>query len=96
MHDHVAGLGDAAVGEDGDALGLGCLGCHVECRHLWNADTSYDACGANGSWTLSDLDDVCTRIGEELNTFGAGNVAGDESKIWELRAEHANGVAYAL
>ena len=94
--DHVSGFGDAAVGEDGDALGFGGDGGHVQGRHLWDADTGHDAGGADRAGALTDLDDVRAGIGEEFNTFGAGDVAGDECEGGEFCAKHADGVADPL
>ena len=77
LHD-VAGLRDAAIGQNRNARLRRRLGCDVERGQLRNAHARDNARGANRSRALADLDRVRAAIGQELNPGRRGDVAGDD------------------
>jgi len=93
--DDVSGLGDAAVGEEGDAARLGGAGGEVKGGQLGNAYAGDDAGGADGAGTLTDLDDVGSGAREEFDTGTAGDVSGDDGEFGEELADQADGITDA-
>src|SRR5690606_22724891 len=93
--DDVAGLGDAAVGDDFDAAGLGRLAGDVEGAELGDADAGDDAGGADGAGALADLDGVGAAVGEVVHAAGAGDVAGDDGEVGEGAAHEFHDVTDA-
>src|SRR5262249_42053831 len=56
--DHVAGFGDAAIGENADTLLGRCAGGYVECCQLRDSDAGNDPSRTDRTGALSDLDDA--------------------------------------
>jgi len=74
---------------------LGATGGEVEGGELGDADTGDDAGGADGAGALADLDDIGAGLGEEFDTGGAGDIAGDDWELGERVAEDAHGICDA-
>ncbi|MFM1941825.1 MAG: hypothetical protein RI897_807 [Verrucomicrobiota bacterium] len=81
--DDIAGFGDAAVGEDGDAFLFGGATGDEEGGHLRDADTCYGAGGADGAGALSDLDNLGAGVGEEFDAGGGGDITCDDGEVRE-------------
>ncbi len=87
----VAGVLDAAVGDDGDAVlggGAGGLGDGGDLRHAGAGD---HACGADGAGADADLDGVGAGVDEGLGAVVGGDVAGEESYVGEALLDFADG-----
>ena len=81
--DDVAGVLDAAVGDDGDAVLVAHRGGFDDCGYLRHAYAGDDAGGADGAGADADLDAVGARLYEGLGALGGGDVAGDELHLGE-------------
>src|SRR5207249_11127193 len=94
--DDVAGLGDAAVGDDGYSFLFRRAQTDVKRGELWNTDPGDDACGADGTRSLAKLDGIGATVSQILNARCGGHVAGDEGQTWKCVAEDVDGFAHAL
>jgi len=94
--DDVARLGDAAVGENADALFRRGTARDVESRELRDADTRDDARGADRTGTLSNLDDVRASIREKIDACAARYISCDDREIGEICADEPHGIADAF
>ena len=82
--DDIAGIFDAAVGNDGDAVLIGDLRAFHHGGDLRHADARNDARRADGAGADADLDAVRARLNERFRGGGGGDVAGDELRIGVL------------
>src|SRR5690606_2112973 len=81
--------------DDADAFFGGRFSCHIESSELGNAYACNNTGGADGSRALADFDGICTTIGEELNTFAAGDIPCNEREFGKLAAQQAHGITHA-
>ena len=74
----VAGIFDAAVGDDRDARLLRRLDRRHDRRELRHADAGDDARGADRARADADLDRVGAGVDQRLRAVGGGDVAGHD------------------
>ena len=79
--DDIAGVLDAAVGDDGNAVFVGDLRAFHHGGDLRHADARDDARRADGAGADADLNAVGPRLNERLRGGGGGDVAGDELRV---------------
>ena len=88
--DDVAGVLDAAVGNDGNAelvRALAALKYRADLRH---ADAGHNAGGADGAGAYADLDAVRARLDERFRRLGSCNVAGNELDVGVLLLDESD------
>src|SRR5690606_32987545 len=76
--DDVAGVADAAVGNDRNAVLFGHVGALPHRRQLWNADAGHDPGRADAAAALADLDAVRPRLDQGPGALAGGYVARDD------------------
>jgi hypothetical protein len=89
---HVAGVADAAVGDQGDAGGLGDLGAVEDGGELGHTDPGDQAGGAGEAGPDPDLDGVGPGLGQVAEAVGGGDVAGHDLAVRPGRLELADGL----
>ena len=82
--DNVAGILDAAVGDDGDAVFIGHFGALENGGDLGHADAGDHAGGADGAGADAHLDAVRASLDESLGALGGGHVARDKLHLREF------------
>ena len=90
--DDIAGVLDAAVGDDGDAVFVGDLRAFHHGGDLRHADARNDARRADGAGADADLDAVRARLDERFRGGGGGNVARDELRVGVLCLDILHGL----
>ena len=89
---HVARVADAAVGDQGDAGGLGDLGAVEDGGELGHADPGDQAGGAGEARPDPDLDGVGPGLGQVAEAVGGGDVAGHDLAVRPGRLQLADGL----
>ena len=87
----VAGIFDAAVGDDGDAGAFGGFGGFDDGGDLGNAGAGDDARGADGAGADADFEAVDAEGDEIFRAVVGGDVAGDELHFGEAMANGFDG-----
>jgi hypothetical protein len=88
----VAGVLDAAVGDDGDAVLVCGFVCLADGGDLGHACAGDHAGGADGAGADADFDGVRARIDEGFGPFFGGDVAGEEVDLGEALFDFADGI----
>jgi len=94
--DDVAGVADAAVGDDGHVASGGRLRTVEDRGDHRDADAGDHAGRADGSSPDADLHRIDAGVDERCRGFGGGDVAGNQIGVRELAAEPGDGINDAL
>src|SRR5689334_24582813 len=91
----VAGIADAAVGDESDVAVFQCLAHHADGRDLRHADAGDHARRADRAGTDADLDRIRARIDERFRGIAGHDIAGDDRHVRKSLARPAHAFDHA-